>query len=1547
MKALGHGMHRCQTYLGLTSRVHEHSISRKAETTIEHFLTWREAFMDVALACGTSRTLNAALRRKILWFVRVALAAILSLICSQPSSPAFAQALPNIYYFPHLALGGGWQTTLTYSNYSPETVTCTTTFYSDSGAPLSISFGGAAASSRTDTLGPGTVIHTESTANLSAPEVRGWAKAQCSGPIKASLLFRFYQQGQPIGEAGVNAMTTLATKFVSFSDQLTGVAYANPSTQTASITITAFNTAGATLASKSLTLAAGAHDAANMGPFLGLSSFRGSIQIESTVPIASLSLNAEAFPAFSSLPPGELDGSTALTYYFPHLALGAGWQTTLTYLNYSSQAVTCTTTFYADSGAPLSVSFGGAASSSRTDTLVAGGVIHDESKADLNAPEVRGWAKAQCSGPIKSSLLFRYYQQGKPIGEAGVNAMTTLASKFVTFADQLTGVAYANPSTQSASITFIAISSDGVRLASKTLTLAAGAHDAANMGPFLGLSSFKGWIQVLSTVPIISLALNAEAFPAFSSLPPGELDASTVLATGIIVGGVESFFGGPPGGTVRALAVNPANAAVLYAGTVGGGVFKSTNGGSSWTAVNTGLTSLLVLSLAIDPTSSNTVYAGTIGGGVFKTTDGGAHWSALNSGFPDSSLESMPPLITSLAIDRLNPLIIYAGIFGSENDGVYKSTNAGQSWSRASAGLGEATVLTLAMDPADPAVLYAGTSGGVFKTTDRGQSWTASNSGLSSMPEFQDLFGDATVPVVLSLGIGQSNPSTIYAGTLANGIFKTIDGGLSWTTVSSGLPKMAYVGTPPVVGALAVDPANAATVYAGVAAGSLGDGVYKSTNGGQSWTPVSFDAGGAIVLALAVDPSNSATVFAGTFGRGVLKSTNSGSLWTAANSGLLAGEILALARDSSGGTIYAGTANGLFKSTNAGQSWASVTSGIANSLITAVAVDPANADIVYAGTGIPMGLGSTGIFKSTNGGASWAFAGTGLSSEPLLSIVTSLAVDPSNPAIVYAGTLGGVYKSANRGASWQAVNAGLEDVAQEVAPGVVMTAILGLAVDPSNPGTVYVSTGGEGIFRSTDSGQSWTRILEEPNDAAWTLAVSPSGSSLLYAAAAEEGIFKTTDRGATWTALSSGLTGAYVNQVAIDPANPAIVYAAASYGAGIVKTTDSGQTWTRINSGLPVSAYSQINALALNPSSSATAYVSIYYFDQSRTRVFKTTNGGQNWIPADSGLPTTGFVGVLAIDPANASTVYAGTSGGVYKSTNGGTSWAAATTGLTTNVNALAIDRTNPATIYAGAGSGVYKSTNSGQNWTAMNSGLPSFSRQIFSLAIDSSSPSTIYAGTAGAGNLAQVFKSTNGGQSWTAAGSAFLASAVIGLAIDPANSSTVYAGTDYAGLFKSTNGGQSWTAINSGLTYSSTNALAIDPVSSSTLYVGTYDGLFKSTDGGQSWTPANTGDIPLFPISDISEALSTIHSLSVDPANADILYAGTFGGGVYKSTDGGKRWSAAASGLPAMVTLQGTPASPVAALLITPSAIYAGTFGSGVFKSTDGGATWKPTGAE
>ena len=448
----------------------------------------------------------------------------------------------RIYYFPHLAVGDNWQTTITYINYSREEVTCQTDFISDHGSPLMVSFAELGmVDSRTDVLPPGGSVHQETDVALSAPLAPGWARANCTGLVQASLLFRLHNsEGAPTAEAGVNAATVPATRFVTFAEQGegkngTGVAYANPSDTAALVTFTARDADGEVLASEDLMLPPNGHGAQNMPTLFDLSSFTGSLEVTSTEPIVSLSLNAEAAPVFSSLPPGELDASAqgSTTYYFPHLAVGDNWQTTITYINYSREEVTCQTDFISDHGSPLMVSFAELGMvDSRTDVLPPGGSVHQETDVALSAPLAPGWARANCTGLVQASLLFRLHNsEGAPTAEAGVNAATVPATRFVTFAEQGegkngTGVAYANPSDTAALVTFTARDADGEVRASEDLMLPPNWHGAQNMPTLFDLSSFTGSLEVTSTEPIVSLSLNSEAAPVFSSLPPGELDAS-------------------------------------------------------------------------------------------------------------------------------------------------------------------------------------------------------------------------------------------------------------------------------------------------------------------------------------------------------------------------------------------------------------------------------------------------------------------------------------------------------------------------------------------------------------------------------------------------------------------------------------------------------------------------------------------------------------------------------------------------------------------------------------------------------------------------------------------------------------------------------------------------------------------------------------------------------------------------------------------------------------------------------------------------------------
>ena len=233
--------------------------------------------------------------------------------CYSGACPTQTTASPvYTYYFPHLAIGGGWQTTFTYINYSPQSVSCQTTYFSDLGTPLTVPFAQGSVSSRADNLGPGASVHVQTSAGVTATTLSGWAEALCTGPIKASLLYRLYNGSVAQGEASVNASTAPATQFVTFAQSQTGVAYANPSTAPANVTITVLDTNGNTLGSTTFQLQPNQHGAANLGPLLGLTNFTGSVQITSATPIISLSINAEAFPSFSSLPPGDLPDNTLL-----------------------------------------------------------------------------------------------------------------------------------------------------------------------------------------------------------------------------------------------------------------------------------------------------------------------------------------------------------------------------------------------------------------------------------------------------------------------------------------------------------------------------------------------------------------------------------------------------------------------------------------------------------------------------------------------------------------------------------------------------------------------------------------------------------------------------------------------------------------------------------------------------------------------------------------------------------------------------------------------------------------------------------------------------------------------------------------------------------------------------------------------------------------------------------------------------------------------------------------------------------------------------------
>ena len=317
-----------------------------------------------------------------------------------------------------------------------------------------------------------------------------------------------------------------------------------------------------------------------------------------------------------------------------------------------------------------------------------------------------------------------------------------------------------------------------------------------------------------------------------------------------------------------------------------GGVFRSVNGGLSWSAANDGLQSIQVLSLAIDPTNPTRVYAGTARG-IARSTDGGVTWDTAISVEPMARVRNLGPSIAigsvqSIAVDPLQPTIIYA----STSQGVFKSADSGASWSLKATNLNTLSSRSLAVDPILPTTIYVGGDAGVYRSTNGATNWLSANSGLGNLS-------------VRALAIDPATPSTVYAAT-AGGVYRTTNLGTNWLSANSGLGNLSAQ-------ALAINPLTPTTLYVGTAAG-----VFSSTNAGVNWISVSAGLTTSNVTALAFNPAMPTTLYAGTT-NGLFKSTDSGATWTAHSEGLAVTRILSLAVNwQSPEMIHAGTSGKSF-----------------------------------------------------------------------------------------------------------------------------------------------------------------------------------------------------------------------------------------------------------------------------------------------------------------------------------------------------------------------------------------------------------------------------------------------------------------------------------------------------------------------------------------------------------------------------------------------------------------------------------------------------------
>jgi len=415
-------------------------------------------------------------------------------------------------------------------------------------------------------------------------------------------------------------------------------------------------------------------------------------------------------------------------------------------------------------------------------------------------------------------------------------------------------------------------------------------------------------------------------------------------------------------------------------------MYKSTDSAATWTKKNTGLPGDLQ-KVAVDPDNGSNVYAGTKTG-VFKTTNAGGQWNASNSGISSSVRD-----VRSLVIDPNNTAKLYVGTSGG---GMFFTSNSGGSWTARNSGLEYLDPLALALDPSDPANVFAGTFGGVYRSDDRGQSWAKASDGLHRAN-------------AKSIVVNPNNPDIVYQGEEGGGVLKSADGGVTWNVKNSTIAEIGGL-----VRSITLDPASPSKVYA---CGLLDHPLAKSTNGGSTW---SFQTSAALFNCtdVEVSPADSDIVWASDFGLGAWRTTDGGAHWTQRTSGITDLFVSSIAPSPTGTQVaYAGTLTaGVFKTTNGGGAWTAKTNGLTDLHVNAIAIDPDDSSHVLVGT-------NTGVFESTNSGSSWAPKNSGITASPY---AISLAFDPSNTQVVYVGLLGGgVFRSTDGSDSWADFNNGM------------------------------------------------------------------------------------------------------------------------------------------------------------------------------------------------------------------------------------------------------------------------------------------------------------------------------------------------------------------------------------------------------------------------------------------------------------------------------------------------------------------------------------------
>lgn len=639
-----------------------------------------------------------------------------------------------------------------------------------------------------------------------------------------------------------------------------------------------------------------------------------------------------------------------------------------------------------------------------------------------------------------------------------------------------------------------------------------------------------------------------------------------------------------------------------------------------------------------------------------------------------------------------------------------------------------------------------------------------------------------------------------------------------WNSIGPAPTQARFSAIGPVSGrirAVAVSPADPNIILIGSTCG----GIWRSTDGGQTFVPVSDDQADLSVGAIAFAPSAPSTVYAAMgqeyLGSGVLKSTDAGRTWRRVSSNSLPTPGLAKDIDVDPGnpdlvylSQFAGLSDdgsivksGFFVSTDGGVRWSQKLPGAAVD----TAINAADPKTLYVSIqrANDSDERSPGIYRSQNGGQQWSllYAGPFRASSTQAFVVGTTAADPNRIYAFASGLVGSVVKnrvsvSTDAGQSWEEHE--IEDLPNANAEFIV--------ADPTRPMCVYLGFRTGDLYKSADGGRTWGCLSMGYCDGRFgsgdrmhvdqhALALDPMSPDRIYCGN-DGGLYRSTDGGATWASLNASLSLVTFRGVTISPSNPAISYGG-TQDNGVQRRTRNSLEWTEFITG----DGGPVVFVPSDPSIFFSTYIygAIYrwrddLFDES---VAGSATFGETGDVRIAFYPP--FTGDFSTDR-----LYFGT-WRLFVSDDLGEHWSAPagftdlTKGAATRdvLRAIGVSRSNPQVVFTGSAQGrAMVSSNGGLAWKDASAGLPD--RTITSITVDRTNPDVAYLTVSGY-RTGHVFKTTDRGNSWKNIGDGVPDIPANALLQDPVDANLLYLGTDI-GVFRSTNAGQRWEYFNNGL---------------------------------------------------------------------------------------------------------------------------------------------------